>query len=424
MKCREALRQIGPYMDGELPEAESARLREHLKDCPDCARRLSLLSGIKRELSSLPDIQPTPGEKYRLINRVRGEMASPSPSKPAYRGVRVAAVAISFLAAVTIGLTWAMWDGGTPTTQIETTQPGEEITFDTLGPESSDTYNLVAAASLTQPSLVVSDKEYDPGKLATFRGDLGTRLDFYSSYWYPATAGGAGAEGLARIQEQLTEDLANQAEAAGRNPDELEKAIATALAQAGDETFLPCYAELARVGGQETWLISLSGPEDYLLFPDPQLPQAMHLASRGGEVSLRISESLLQELAGVLAPYHTGLSYRWAAEENAAVRDQTLGQETTNATPSPEVADRSAEEALTPQQKREFQAFLRQIASQGNNLDLVSALEGLNYEQLFLLVQGDWRALAADGVDLTDFIVPPKRLWAIDCASGAVIWKP
>ena len=34
--CKENLWKIGPYVDGELPEAERQSLESSLRDCPDC----------------------------------------------------------------------------------------------------------------------------------------------------------------------------------------------------------------------------------------------------------------------------------------------------------------------------------------------------------------------------------------------------
>jgi hypothetical protein len=360
------------------------------------------------------------------MKRIRGEMDAPRHARPAYRRIQVAAVAISFLAAVSIGITWLIRNGGSPTTEVKYTEAGEGVASQTVSPEKFATaWSLVDTASLIQPSLVVSQREYTPSELASFRNDLGAKLDFYSSYWYPAVAAGASDAEMTQVQAKLTEGLSQQAAAIGRSPDELKKAIQASLAVAGNEKLLPCYAELATMQGKEVWLISLSGPEDYLLFPDPKMPPAMHLASRGGQVSLKISESLLRELAGLLAPNYDVPSNITACEEKGTKVSEggTLQQEVTNAVPpSSEAAGGSAEETVPLEQRHDFQAFLRQIAVQGNNFDAISALKKLNYQQLLLLLQGNWSALASEGVDLTDFLIPPKRLWAVDCSSGEVIW--
>ena len=441
MRCKEALKLTGPYVDGELAGAESSRLEKHLESCRDCTCRLSFIRGLAHEIASLPAIEPTAEESIRLMNRIRGEMAAPAAHKPAARRVRLATAALSLLVAVTVGVTWAIWGGGGPATNVEVTsveggEPSGETKFEsTTGMEPHAGWPADAgtiSTAMTRPSLVVSGNEYTPKELETFRNDLGTRLDFYSTYWYPAGSTNVQAAGIEQIRQDLVDDLSQQAQAAGRNPEELKKAIQAALAQEGDNTLLPCYAELAKMAGKDVWLVSMSGPEDYLLFPDPQLPPAMYLASRGGETSLKISEALLKELASRLAPYYgSSTAPLYPAETNAGpgVRGGVGQGGAANGQPpaSTEGTGGTQGETLTPEQEerqRAFQTFLRDLAAQGNNLDLINALERLNYEQLLLLLQGNWSALAAEGVNLADFLAPPKRLWVIDAASDAVIWHP
>jgi hypothetical protein len=431
MNCRKSLKLIGPYMDGELAGAEPSRLENHLESCPHCARQLEFLRGITRQLSLLPAIEPTQEERYRLVNRVRREMIAPAAPKPMYGRVRVVATALSLLVAATVGVTWVVLGGGGTPTTVEVSQ-SEEGTSNgmTVLPSGNDLVTSTVgtiktpASDVTQPSLVISGKDYTPTELANFRNDLGTRLDFYSSYWYPASTSGAGSASLGEVQKQLTDDLAQQASATGKNPDEVKGAVKTALAQAGNATLLPCYAEQARVGGKDAWLVSLSGPEDYLLFPNPQIPSAMNIASRGGAVSLNISESLLRQLAAMLTPYSPS-SASAISKEQTARSQQNSGPEpsTTSELPVTTPGNDTLVET-TPEQRQAFQSFLRDLAAQGTSYDLIQALQGLNYQQLLMLVQGNWSALAADGIDLTDFLIPPQRLWAIDTATNTVIWKP
>ena len=49
MKCKQVLRRIEAYFDGELPSGERAGMEEHLRSCPSCSRELQVL----RSLSSL-----------------------------------------------------------------------------------------------------------------------------------------------------------------------------------------------------------------------------------------------------------------------------------------------------------------------------------------------------------------------------------
>ncbi len=437
MRCRKATRGIGPYVDGELAAPEARRLRSHLDTCEDCSRRFALMSELVREVSSLPAIVPTPEESYRLMNRLRREEAAPTAPKPSSRRIQVAAAAMSLLAIATVtGVGIAIWSGrGTaPVSEeasSEDTRSGEPIkkgADNTAGLLDDETKGLqLATAALASPDLVVSDKDYSPSELENFRNDLGTRLDFYSTYWYPASGAATEPAALAGLQAELTDDLAQKAAAAGQNPDEVKQAVAAVLEQEAGEPVLPCYAERAKINGKDSWLVSVSGPEDYLLFSDQKRPPAMFLASLGGEEGLEVSESLLRELAAMLAPYDEtnwqSISGGVSVETMNATQDGE-GREETAKAPGATMEGEVREEKEPLQAREDFQSFLRDLAARGTNLDLISALEGLNYEQLLMLVHGDWAALAADGVNLSDFLTPPKRLWGVDCATRQVVWPP
>lgn len=434
MRCRNAIKQIGPFIDGELTAAEAEALREHLDACENCSRRCALTRGLIRELSSLPAIVPTPEETYRLTNRLRRELAEPAAPRRTYRRGQLAAAALSTLVLATVaGISLAVWSGGGPTpiaeeVALEGEGAGEawrNADLNDTGTFGGETVQGGAVtATMARPALVTSGKDYAAADLEDFRNDLGARLDFYSAYWYPAPSGSSQPSTLKRLQADLTEDLAEQAAAAGHEPDELKRAVTAALQQAGTEPVLPCYAELARIEGKDAWLISVSGPEDYLLFPDLKKPPAMVLASLGGEESLKVSESVLRELAAWLAPSGDG-SVPLVPTGTLKSEEETVdggAGEATDAAPEAGVEGTSPGEE-TARETEDFQSFLRRLAAQGTSLDIISALRGLNYEQVLMLLQGNWGALAADGVNLSDFLIPPQRLWAVDCISGDILWE-
>jgi anti-sigma factor RsiW len=51
--CEEMLDLLEPYLDGDLPIPEAARLREHLTRCTACTAEMALAAKIQRELRSL-----------------------------------------------------------------------------------------------------------------------------------------------------------------------------------------------------------------------------------------------------------------------------------------------------------------------------------------------------------------------------------
>ncbi len=71
-RCEEALDWIEPYLDGDLPEEEAARLRGHLAGCPACAAELELAIRIQSELRSLPQLDCPPEVLERGRREGRG----------------------------------------------------------------------------------------------------------------------------------------------------------------------------------------------------------------------------------------------------------------------------------------------------------------------------------------------------------------
>lgn len=51
--CREALRMLAAYLDGDLGESERFDLEEHLEKCRSCFSRAEFERGLKAQLSSL-----------------------------------------------------------------------------------------------------------------------------------------------------------------------------------------------------------------------------------------------------------------------------------------------------------------------------------------------------------------------------------
>ncbi len=415
-------------LEGEPGGEAYPGVREHLAACADCARRFRLLGEVVGELSRLPRVLPDPTETERLFLRLREAYSLTAPRPPAARSMRPAvrwvAVAAS-LAVLAVAVTsWALVDGrraAPPVIESVEGQGPAGVPAREAGVEAStlslqDIYPSNAEELAVRPVLVLSGREYSTADLHSYSEDIGQRMAFYSAYWYPI-AGDTRSPYLSRLQGQLVDDLARQAQQAGLNPEELRGALASVLG--GEErALLPCRAELVRLEGKEAWLFSLSGPEDYLLFPDPQVPAALSLAARGGEESLKLSQSLLQELAAYLLPRGQAVSATGLDDVDAAEAAGSPG-ETDGAGREPAA---TGEEASEKESEREFQAFLREMAARGNPAEVLAALRELNYQQLLLLLQGDWTSLASRGVDLSEFLLPPRRLVAVDRAGGRLLW--
>lgn len=434
MKCKKAENLLGPYLDGELDIGTAREVGRHLDSCSRCAQSLDRMRFLLAALTDLSPVAPTELETRRLLTRLRSETTSPAPPFriphiPAFyrRLVPAGIAAATILALLAMGITWPLLRQREPAVtvqeapQAEEKLPGDRLSeAETGAKETADLEVIPTAESAlpVRPSLAVSQKEYTGAELADFRNDLGSRLSFYSAYWYPL-GGDVAAASLVDLQKAVVKDLAGQASAAGQDAGELKRCIASALDRE-KAPLLPCYAELAKVNGTECWLISLSGPEDYLLFPDPQVPPSLHLAAVGGEESLKISEVLIQDLADRLLPgLNLGSAYYITGGEKAA--ESGLAESGASAGQGPVTPERKAGQEADARAK--FQAFLEELVAEGTSLDVVASLQRLNYEQLMLLLHGDWASLAREGVNLSDFLVPPKRLWAVERAGGGIVWE-
>ncbi|MES1943814.1 putative transmembrane anti-sigma factor [Salinisphaera sp. PC39] len=91
MRCDDFRERVQDWLDGALPAAEAARLRDHAAACPRCAAIERDYRLLTEALGGLPAPEPPPRLTERLV---RG--AAPAPS----RGWRAAAVAATVVLAI------------------------------------------------------------------------------------------------------------------------------------------------------------------------------------------------------------------------------------------------------------------------------------------------------------------------------------
>ena len=77
MSCRRIRRRLSPYLEGDLGDAERARLRTHLETCTACAAELDALQRTLGLLNGLPDVEPPPHLAQRIIARLRDGEGEP-----------------------------------------------------------------------------------------------------------------------------------------------------------------------------------------------------------------------------------------------------------------------------------------------------------------------------------------------------------
>lgn len=97
---------------GLLDPADERRVREHLRDCPDCAARADEFASLSVRLSALPAPLPPPGLAARTEARLVAELAAEADRR---QGAILAAAAGLFAWVLTLA-TWYCYrtlaDGG------------------------------------------------------------------------------------------------------------------------------------------------------------------------------------------------------------------------------------------------------------------------------------------------------------------------
>lgn len=72
MECHDASTLISAYLDGELTQADSQRMRLHIEDCPECGKTCSELHTLKEKMGQLS----YPDPDTEMLNLLENEQAS------------------------------------------------------------------------------------------------------------------------------------------------------------------------------------------------------------------------------------------------------------------------------------------------------------------------------------------------------------
>lgn len=79
MNCGKVQNLLSCYIDRELPGVDMLAIQRHLDQCAECSREYQTLLQVKRLLSEMPVVAPSPTLEERLVQNVLG--ASPAPSR-------------------------------------------------------------------------------------------------------------------------------------------------------------------------------------------------------------------------------------------------------------------------------------------------------------------------------------------------------
>jgi predicted anti-sigma-YlaC factor YlaD len=102
MTSHEQVRDLLPLSAaGLLEAAEERRVREHARECPDCAAELAALGELAAQLAILPSPAPPPD----LLARTQARVAADRERREAFRlGLAAVACALIIVAAVCMQL--------------------------------------------------------------------------------------------------------------------------------------------------------------------------------------------------------------------------------------------------------------------------------------------------------------------------------
>lgn len=98
--CEEVLDLLEPYLDGDLPPDEAARVAAHLERCPACAGERDLAAAVQRELRALPQHECPPEVLQKIRNAGAGEVV---PFRPRLAGWPVRLSLAAAVLALTVG---------------------------------------------------------------------------------------------------------------------------------------------------------------------------------------------------------------------------------------------------------------------------------------------------------------------------------
>jgi anti-sigma factor RsiW len=71
MKCSDAHKLMGDYLEGVLAPEESGKLRNHLESCEDCKELLEDFDDIAQQARELPRLEPSDAAWPAILRRVR-----------------------------------------------------------------------------------------------------------------------------------------------------------------------------------------------------------------------------------------------------------------------------------------------------------------------------------------------------------------
>jgi hypothetical protein len=131
MDCRETQRHLTAFHDGELPDADRARVEDHLRGCPECVRLRDDLARAD-EAAGVPDPGPGYWDRFnaRVADRIEREAEGPKVSvlRPKQGWVRQQfRFLVPAVAAAALVMTVVRYGGQSPVAPVQTVPPAVAV---------------------------------------------------------------------------------------------------------------------------------------------------------------------------------------------------------------------------------------------------------------------------------------------------------
>lgn len=101
--CEDIRELLSARIDGELSDAESRKLDEHLDACPACRQELAEMERIWRSLDVLSEVKVPAGLADRTLARVLSPERHPAATSRRFRWAYPVATAAAILAVLLVG---------------------------------------------------------------------------------------------------------------------------------------------------------------------------------------------------------------------------------------------------------------------------------------------------------------------------------
>lgn len=165
--CENYAALLDPFLDGELPPEELARVQAHLRECPACRGYVDDALAIRAALAGGDDTAVPDGFSQRVMQRIREETPTAKPPRRRY-GRTLAALAACCAVVVLLAPVLS-----------QRSDPASNATGASYALESPG--ESAARADSAQAAPRAADKEESYEESATYSSDSAAELPLYSS---------------------------------------------------------------------------------------------------------------------------------------------------------------------------------------------------------------------------------------------------